>query len=225
VAVTRACSLLAATLLVAVGCGRGNGAAPPPRVHRFEKADEWAKVFDDPARDEWQKPAAVVALMKIAPGNVVVDLGAGTGYFEPFLSRAVGPTGKVLALDVEPDMVRYLRERAAREGLANVEAKLVRTDDPLLGKNTVDRMLVVDTWHHLPDRTIYAQRLRDALREGGTIFVVDFEVGSPMGPPKQHKLAPEVVRAELAAVGLRAEILTEDLPDQYVVSGTRDAAK
>jgi predicted methyltransferase len=213
----------AAVALCSGACGGGkNGTAPPPQnVHRFEKAADWTKVFDDPARDAWQKPADVVALMKIETGLTVVDLGAGTGYFMPYLSRAVGPTGKVLALDVEPDMVRYLGDRASREQLANVVPKLVRTDDPLLAKDSVDRILVVDTWHHVPDRPLYARRLHDALRAGGAIFVVDFTLETTMGPPKEHRLSPDVVRAELAAVGLKAELAVEELPEQYVVVGRK----
>src|SRR5690348_4715148 len=81
---------------------------PAPYAHRFEHAEAWSKEFDDPARDAWQKPDRVVAAMQIMFGMVVADVGAGTGYFEPHLSRAVGAAGKVLALDVEPDMVRHL---------------------------------------------------------------------------------------------------------------------
>src|SRR5687767_12325166 len=96
-----------------------------PVGHRFEDADRWARVFDDPERDAWQRPAEVVALSAITPGMTVADVGAGTGYFAAHLSRAVGDGGRVLALDVEPDMVRYLEERARREQLANVEARRV----------------------------------------------------------------------------------------------------
>src|SRR5687767_10377089 len=71
--------------------------------HRFEKAEDWAPKFDDPARDEWQKPDLVVAALEIAPNMIVADIGAGTGYFEPRLSLAVEPTGRVIALDVEQD--------------------------------------------------------------------------------------------------------------------------
>ena len=81
--------------------------------HRFDDAAAWSKVFDDPARDAWQKPAAVVSAMTIAPGMTVADVGAGTGYFEPHLSKAVGPSGKVLAIDIETDMVRWTNERAS----------------------------------------------------------------------------------------------------------------
>src|SRR5690606_27550524 len=89
--------------------------------HSFSDAAGWSKVFDDPARDEWQKPARIVEVMAIAPGMTVADVGAGTGYFAPHLSRAVGPTGKVIAQDVEPKMVEWLAERAKRESLPNVE--------------------------------------------------------------------------------------------------------
>src|SRR5882672_603308 len=72
-----------------------------PLVHRFEHAEQWAKQFDDPARDAWQRPQEVVAALMIRPGMTVADIGAGTGYFEPWLSRAVGGSGMVLALDIE----------------------------------------------------------------------------------------------------------------------------
>src|SRR5262249_28911877 len=119
-----------------------------PLVHRFESAEAWAKDLDDPARDAWQKPAEVIAALRIEPGMTVVDLGAGTGYFLPHLSRAVGPQGKVIALDIEADMVRYMKERAGREGLPNVEARQVSPSDPALPPGSVDRVLIVDTWHH-----------------------------------------------------------------------------
>lgn len=189
--------------------------------HRFEKADDWAKVFDDPARDAWQRPDEVVALMKIEAGMTVADLGAGTGYFLSRLSSAVGPAGKVLGLDVEEDMVRFMRDRAAKEGLANVEAKVVPFDHPGLEASAADRILIVDTWHHISDRVAYSRKLAEALRPGGTIYVVDFTLESERGPPKEHKLAAEAVVAELTAAGLSASIAEETLPDQYVIAATR----
>src|ERR1041385_3240740 len=78
-----------------------------PMVHRFEHADQWAPVFDDPKRDAWQMPDRVVASLELAPGMTVADIGAGTGYFEARLAKAVGADGHVLALDIETDMIRY----------------------------------------------------------------------------------------------------------------------
>ncbi len=195
--------------------------AHPPLVHRFQTAEQWAREFDDPARDVWQKPQEIIAAMKLEPGMVVADLGAGTGYFEPWLSRAVTTTGSVLALDVEPDMVRYLTERVQREHLGNVRPALVATDDPKLPANGVDRILVVDVWHHIDAREAYASKLRDALKSGGQVFVVDFKLDAHHGPPKHHRLAPEQIAHELGAAGLSVEMLATALPEQYIVVGTR----
>lgn len=195
------------------------GAHKGPLVHRFEDAEKWAPLFDDPARDAWQRPADVVAALRIEAGMTVADLGAGTGYFEPHLARAVGPSGAVLALDIEPDMVRYLRERAAREKLANVRPALVPLDDPALAPGSVDRILIVDTWHHIADRAAYARKLRAALRPGGAVAIVDFTLDSERGPPKHHRTPPDTVIAELSAAGLSGEVIEEPLPDQYIVIG------
>jgi ubiquinone/menaquinone biosynthesis C-methylase UbiE len=194
---------------------------PKPLVHRFEKAEDWAKEFDDPARDAWQKPDLVVSSMKIAEGSTVVDLGTGTGYFLGRLSRAVGSKGKVLALDVEPDMIRYVKQRAQKESLANVEARVVATDDPGLAQASVDRVLVVDTWHHIPGRKEYAEKLARALKPGGALYIVDFTKEAPHGPPKHHRLAPEDAIGELTSAGLAAERVTADLPEQWIVVGRR----
>ena len=192
-----------------------------PLVHRFENAEQWAKELDDPARDAWQRPADVLAALRIAPGMTVADVGAGTGYFLPHLSRAVGPAGKVLALDIEPDMVRYMKERAEREHLANVTPRVVPLDDPELPAGGVDRVLVVDTWHHIDGRPAYAAKLRAALAPGGAVFVVDFKLDATRGPPREHRLSPEQVAAELSQGGLVAEIVPAPLPEQYVVAGRR----
>lgn len=194
---------------------------PPAYQHRFQNADVWAKQFDDPARDAWQKPERVVAAMQIAPGMTVADIGAGTGYFEPHLSRAVGPSGKVLALDVEPDMVRHLQERAATAHLANVEARQVETGDPGLAAGSVDRVLIVDTWHHIPNRAAYTARLASALKSGGEVVVVDFRHDAHRGPPPEHRIPPEEVVRELQAGGLAAHVVDAGLPEQYVVVGAR----
>jgi len=188
-----------------------------PLVHRFEKAEEWAKEFDDPARDAWQKPDEVVSAMRIEPGMLIADIGAGTGYFEPYLSRAVGPKGKVLALDIEPDMIRYMRERFAKDNLENIEPKQVGLADPALAPSSVDRVLIVDTWHHIAERPTYTKKIAEGLKPTGLLFIVDFTLEAAKGPPKEHRLAPEKVLEELKAGGLSGDILPESLPDQYIV--------
>jgi cyclopropane fatty-acyl-phospholipid synthase-like methyltransferase len=188
--------------------------------HRFESAELWAKNFDNPARDAWQQPDRVLAVLELGAGMTVADIGAGTGYFAVRLARAV-PDGQVIATDIEPDMIRYMTERAAREGLGNLRAALTPPDDPELPAAGVDRILVVDVWHHLGDRAAYARRLAAALRPGGKLAVVDFRRESTHGPPPEHRLAPEQVVGELRAAGLATSVLATTLPEQYIVIGTR----
>ena len=187
----------------------------------FANADAWTQMFDDPARDAWQRPDEVVRLLGVGPGSIVADIGAGTGYFERRLSQEVGSAGKVLALDSEPDMVAYLEERSRREVWRSVEPRLVPKDDPQLAEASIDRILVVDTWHHLPDRAAYAGKLARALRAGGRLAVVDFTPESPIGPPVGARVSPLQVAHDLRSVGLTVTIAAEDLPHQYVVLAFR----
>jgi SAM-dependent methyltransferase len=216
--------LSAAALAATLGCGGPSvptqSAGQPtqgPLVHRFEHAEQWAKEFDDPARDAWQKPAEIVAAMHASAGMTVADIGAGTGYFEPYLSRTVGPSGTVLAVDIEPDMVRYLRERSAREHLDNLRAVLADVAAPKLPAHGVDRVLIVDTWHHIPAHAGYLTKLRGALSPDGTITIVEFTLDSPHGPPREHRIPPETLIAELQGAGMKAERADLSLPYQYVV--------
>jgi ubiquinone/menaquinone biosynthesis C-methylase UbiE len=190
--------------------------------HRFEDAERWAESFDAEERDSWQKPEEVVALMAIDPGMSVVDLGAGTGYFLGPLARAVGADGVAVGLDIEPDMVEYMRERAEREGWHNVEARVVAPDDPQLAPASVDRVLVVNVWHHIEGREAYARKLRKGLEPGGEVWIVDFTKESSHGPPVHHRLDPEEVMTELEAGGLETRLVEDEtLPEQYVVVGRR----
>ncbi|MBK7534363.1 MAG: methyltransferase domain-containing protein [Myxococcales bacterium] len=191
--------------------------------HGFKDAEKWAKVFDDPARDAWQRPDEVVALLDVRPGMTVADLGAGTGYFLGRLVAKVGASGAVIATDLEADMVRYLEQRAQRERWSNVRPVQVTAAETGLAKASVDRILVVDVWHHLGERQAYAAKLAAALRPGGRIAVVDFELTATMGPPKEHRLAPEVIAGELRSAGLTVELAKESLEQQYVVIATAPA--
>jgi ubiquinone/menaquinone biosynthesis C-methylase UbiE len=210
--------------LVACGSSAPAPQAPPAQhdamPHRFENADQWAKVFDAPDRDAWQKPEDVVAALELTPSLVVADVGAGTGYFTVRLAKRV-PDGQVIATDIEPDMVRYLTERAQREQLPNVHAQLAGAADPMLAPASVDRILVVDVWHHVADRRTYAAGLARALRPGGFVAIVDFTQEATHGPPRHHRLAPEAVQTDLRSAGLEAAVSTVHLPEQYIVIGRK----
>ncbi|MCB9739657.1 MAG: class I SAM-dependent methyltransferase [Deltaproteobacteria bacterium] len=185
--------------------------------HRFQDAERWAKVFDDPKRDAWQKPDAVVAAMQLAKDAHVADIGAGTGYFAVRIARAV-PRGKVYAQDVEQDMVDYLGKRAAKEGLGNLQPVLGRFEDAALPAK-VDVALIVDTYHHISDREGYFRRLGASLKGRAELWVVDFKLGDiPVGPPPKHRVAPERIAEELQAAGY-TQLHRDDttLPYQHIL--------
>jgi ubiquinone/menaquinone biosynthesis C-methylase UbiE len=183
---------------------------------RFDDPAYWSKVFDDSGRAAWQKPEELVAALGLRPGQCVADLGAGTGYFSYLLSAAVGPTGTVLAVDPEPNLVAHLRERAEREGSANVVPVLASLDNPRLPAGLVDVVLIVDTFHHIDDRVAYFRRLRQALRPPGRIAIVDWQKRElPVGPEMDHKLAREQVVREMETAGYRLIEEPSILPYQY----------
>lgn len=186
--------------------------------HSFADVDNWAKVFDDPARDAWQKPTELLAALALRPGQTVADLGAGTGYFSRYLADAVGPHGTVLAVEVEPTLVAHLRQRAEREQRATVVPVLASIDNPRLPAGGVDLIFIADTYHHLDHRRRYLPQLRRPLRPGGRVAIIDWQPGElPEGPPPDHKLPPEQVIEEMRAAGFELADRLDVLPYQYVL--------
>jgi SAM-dependent methyltransferase len=181
--------------------------------HRFDDAEKWSHIFDDPKRDEWQKPHQLIEALALPENAVVADVGAGTGYFTVRLARML-PKGRVLAADVEPNMVRHLAQRAKREKLANVAAVQSAADDARLPEK-VDVALLVDVYHHIDDRRRYFEKLKSSLKEGGRIAIVDFTLDSRYGPPPRARIHPDKVKAELAAAGYALAEQHDFLPEQY----------
>jgi SAM-dependent methyltransferase len=182
--------------------------------HRsFDQAEKWAKEFDDPSRDAWQKPNEVLDALHLDRTARVADLGAGTGYFSARIARLI-PEGKLFAVDIEPDMLRFLGERAQREHLSFLVPVLASAGSPNLPE-PVDLVLVVDTYHHIDDRLAYFAALRASLRPGGRLAIVDFKADSPNGPPPEHRISAERVTAELNAAGYSLLATHLFLPRQY----------
>jgi SAM-dependent methyltransferase len=191
----------------------GAGHPQPDHMDRhFDDAERWAKEFDDPSRDAWQMPARVVEALALKPGQSIADIGAGTGYFSTRLARSTAsPT--VYAVDIEPSMVAYLKARAAKEGLKNLVAVQAGSDGPNLPA-AVDTILIVDTYHHIPNRVAYFTKLKSALKPGGTLAIVDFRKDSPSGPPVEFRFTAEQISGELARAGFTLARQHEFLPRQ-----------
>jgi SAM-dependent methyltransferase len=180
--------------------------------HSFGDAEKWAKQFDDPQRDAGQKPDEVLDALHLQRTDKVADIGAGTGYFSVRIAKRV-PDGKVFSVDIEPDMVRYLGERAHREHLSGLVPVLAAAGPNL--PEPVDLVLVVDTYHHIDNRTAYFAKLKDALVPNGRVAIVDFKVDAPEGPPPKDRVPPEKTIAELDAAGYSLVAAHTFLPRQY----------
>lgn len=224
--------LLPLVTALSLGCNarssQNASATPAPAPHPEDSSGSerglpelstYAHRLDDPSRDQWQRPEEVVALLGCRPGMTAVDLGAGTGYFLRYLSAAVGPQGRVLALELDAGTVHLLSDRIEVEGLPNVQPILVAPDDPALRAQSVDRILIANTWHHISGREAYAAKLLAALRPGGVLMIVDFRMDSPEGPPPNRRLTRDTVMGELGSVGFEVRVLEESLPYHYIVAG------
>jgi ubiquinone/menaquinone biosynthesis C-methylase UbiE len=174
-------------------------AAHPDHMEHHFDPELSAKSFDNPARDAWQMPDRVIATLGLKSGQSVADVGAGTGYFTVRLAKS-GAAPKVFAVDIEPSMVAYLRDRAAKEGLKNVIAVQASAESPNLPE-PVDLVLIVDTYHHIGNREAYFRGLAKSLKPGGRVAIIDFTPESPEGPPKQFRFPPEKFKSEMAAAG------------------------
>lgn len=181
----------------------------------FGGCASWKKfAYEGFGRDRSQQPERVLAALQVEPGERVADLGAGGGYFTFRLAEAVTPAGVVYAIDIDPDMLAYLRERAATDGVRNVEVIEAGVDDPHLPAGGVDLLFSCNTYHHLGDRTAYFARLKPALRPGARVAIIDHNGAGWFGWLFGHSTKPETIRAEMEAAGYRLEQQHEFLSSQ-----------
>ena len=159
-------------------------------------------------RDQWQQSQKVVETLALRPGDFVADLGSGRGYFTFRLAAAVGPQGKVYAVDVDREMNDLLAKAIKEKNIGNVEVILARPDDPLLPATGVDLVLTVITYHHLENRVAYFEKLRKYLRPGGRIAVIDFDRRAWFEGMWKHYTPTEFIKREMeqAGYGLQREL-------------------
>ena len=187
----------------------------PTAHHGFGDVAHWAGVFESPDRAKWQKPDEVVRALDLKPGQTVIDIGAGTGYFTRRFAKAVGPSGAALGLDVEPGMVDYMKADAKKLRLQNYHARVVKADNPELTPYSADVIFFCDTLHHIDDRIAYLRKLASALKPGGRIAVVDFKQDAPEGPPKRMKISREQMIDQFSKAGYDMVREHKFLPYQY----------
>lgn len=202
-------------LVASVGLGYAAEQKPSHADHMEHHFDpqESALRWDDPKRDLWQLPDRVIEALQLKPGHSVGDIGAGTGYFSARLAKSnAAPT--VYAVDIEPSMVSYLRDRATKEGLPNMIAVQAAADQPNLPE-TVDVILIVNTYHHIGDRVAYFRKLATSIKPRGRVAIIDFKPDSPVGPPKEFRFPPARFESEMREAGYKLMEQHTFLPRQH----------
>ena len=184
------------------------------RLHSDPKS--YIGALEDPKRDAYQKPHEVMRALGLKAGEVIADIGAGSGYFTFRLTHHVGDRGKVYAVDVSPDMIRHINRRIRELKATNVVSILADPDDPLLPDASVDRFFFSDSWHHIDNQTKYLSLMKKMLKPGGEIVMIDFHKKDlPVGPPMQMKIAREDLIKEMENNGFRLMKEQTFLPYQY----------
>jgi arsenite methyltransferase len=208
--------------LAVVGmCGAPADAQAPRTEHEMHGLHRdpaaYIKALEDPKRDAYQKPHEVMQALAVREGEIVADIGAGSGYFTVRLAQHVGASGHVYAVDVSPEMIRHLHARVRDLKLMNVSPILAPPDDPLLPQ-AVDRFLIVDVWHHVEDQKAYLERMKSLLKPDGEVVMIDFHKRElPVGPPVAMKIARDDLVKQMETHGFRVAREHTFLPYQYFI--------
>ena len=174
--------------------------------------------LDRPEREDQEKSSKLLDALELRDGQTVVDLGAGSGYFTFRIAPKVGKAGKVLAVEIQDEMLQKIRERAQALKIKNVEAVKASETDPQLPVKRVDLILMVDVYHELAYPFEVMTKIREALKPGGRVFIVEFRKEDPDVHIKEvHKMSVEQVKREMNAVGLVHVQTLETLPLQHIV--------
>ncbi|MBI1995464.1 MAG: class I SAM-dependent methyltransferase [Deltaproteobacteria bacterium] len=185
--------------------------------HGFSDVGRWSQILEGAERDQWQQPDEVMKHLNLKPGDVIADIGAGTGYFTRRFALAVGPQGRALGLEIEASMVEHMKQEARKLNLTNYEARLVKPDGPGLEPRSVDVVFLSDAYHHISNRVDYFRKLSRSLKPNGRIVIVDFyKRPLPVGPEAvEDKVSEETVIEELRQAGYRLRKSLNFLPYQY----------
>lgn len=169
-------------------------------------------------RDEEEAPDIALNVLKIPRGASVADIGAGSGFITERLSARVGPTGRVFANDLQPQMLQILGRRLAQRNITNVTLVQGTIDDPKLDAASVDLEIMVDVYHELSQPQAMLRRLRAALKPGGRLVLLEYRKEDPTIPIKfEHKMSVAEAKMELEAEGFTLAKVDEALPRQHIL--------
>ena len=215
VKLTALLALALASLLVAQTAG-----THPISGRRFAPVMGWqgADWLERNERVDEEEPDVAIEVLKIAKGASVADIGAGSGYMTVRLAKRVGPTGTVYANDVQPQMLEMLRRRLEKEKIANVTLVQGTVDDPRLPPASVDLELMVDVYHEFSQPQAMLRGLRQALKPGGRLVLLEYRKEDPSIPIRlEHKMTVAEAKMEVEAEGFTLSKVDESLPRQHIL--------
>jgi len=200
-------------------------AAQSPGVHpvsgrRIAPVMGWqgADWLERDKRVDEESPDEAVRLLKIPSGASVADIGAGSGYMTVKLAAQVGPSGRVYANDVQPQMIEILRRRLEKEKISNVVLVQGAVDDPKLPATSVDLAIMVDVYHELSQPQLMLRHIRDALKPGGRLVLLEYRKEDPAIPIRlEHKMSVKEAKLEVEAEGYELSKVDESLPWQHIL--------
>lgn len=179
-------------------------------------------LFRDTRMSE-EDPEQMFEQLGIQPGMTVCDMGCGSGFYTLRMAKAVGEEGRVLAVDIQPQMLQALSTRAGRAGLENIEMVLGEVHDPKLPEGEVDLILMVDVYHEFSHPEYMLQAMRNSLTEDGVIALVEFRKEDPRIPIQPlHKMSKKQIMKEYERNGFRLVREFDDLPIQHLMLFGRD---
>jgi len=181
-----------------------------------------ASWLDRPERERAEDPELAIRLLRIQKGATVADVGAGSGNITIRLAKAVGPMGKVYANDIQPGMLEILQKNVAKAKLTNVMPVLGAIDDPKLPAESIDLAIMVDVYHEFSEPQKMLQRLREAIKPGGRLVLLEYRAEDPEIPIlREHKMSKAQVKLEVENEGFKQSRVFDDLPWQHLFVFTR----
>jgi SAM-dependent methyltransferase len=210
---------LASAVALTLASAQGPGVHPiSGREYARPMGVAGAPWLDREEREAEEAPTRALAILQIAPGSTVADIGAGSGYFTERLARLVGPSGKVYANDIQAGMLDLLRRRLSREQMSNVTLVLGAPADPKLPAGAVDLALMVDVYHELSDPQTMLAHIRRALKPGGRLALIEYkgeDESIPILPA--HKMTVAQAKLEVEHEGFTLTMVNSSLPRQHVL--------
>jgi len=205
-----------AGICAAVACAQDD--ALPKREPAAVMSFHGAAWLERPSREEEEKPYDVLKVMMLKNGDVVADIGCGTGYYGRKIAKQVAPDGKVYGVDIQPEFIEMLKEYCEKEGITNVIPILGDEDDPKLPKGELDWMILTDVYHEFQQAEAMLAKMREALKPDGRVLLLEYRLNGKTARhiKIEHRMSVEQVLSEWNAAGFELVDLQEFLPSQHL---------